>query len=70
MKQTVETFHKDKNGFMLCVAICSTIWFLAVCILFGVYIYCSFNSSNISATQYQDGDYTKQGVAGGSISIN
>lgn len=65
-----EVFKKDKNNFVLCISIFETIWFLAVCILFGIYIYCSFNSSNISATQIQDGDYTKQGVAGGTVSIN
>lgn len=65
-----DVFRQDKNNFVLCISIFFTIWFLALCILFGVYIYCSFNSSNISATQIQDGNNTKQGVAGGSISIN
>jgi len=67
---STEVFKQDKNNFIMCICICSTIWFLAVCILFGMYIYCSFNSSSITATQTQDGDYAKQGVAGGSITIN
>lgn len=68
MKQAINEFRQDKNSFLFCVAICSTIWFLAVCILFGVYIYCSFEIGNITSTQIQ-GDYSKQGVAGGSVSI-
>ena len=69
MLQAINEFRQDKSSFLLCVAICSTIWFLAVCVLFGVYIYCSFHNVSVEATQTQSGDYTKQGVAGGSISI-
>lgn len=52
----IEEFKKDKNNFVLCITICATIWFLAVCILFGTYIYCSFNSS-ANVEQYANGSY-------------
>lgn len=70
MKQAINEFRQDKNSFVLCFSICSTIWFLAVCILFGVYIWRSFEQVTPSVTQYQDGEYNKQGVANGTISIN
>ena len=65
-----EIFKQEKDSFISCIAICATIWFLAVCGLFGIYIWRSFDSNSIIATQTQDGDYSKQGVAGGSITIN
>lgn len=66
----VDRFKEDKNSFFVCVCICATIWFLAVCGLFGIYIWRSFESGNVIATQIQDGDYSKQGVAGNDVSIN
>ncbi|MBO7712621.1 MAG: hypothetical protein J6S85_03910 [Methanobrevibacter sp.] len=66
----VERFKEDKSSFIVCVCICATIWFLAVCALFGIYIWRSFESGNIIATQMQEGDYNKQGVAGNDVSIN
>lgn len=51
---TKEVFKQDKNNFMFGVGIFATIWFLAVCILFGVYIFCSFNSNTIMEQNAND----------------
>ena len=64
----INTFKQDKSYFVSCVFICATIWFLAVCVLFCIYICRSFDNSSITSTQIQ-GDYSKQGVANGSVSI-
>ena len=68
-KNVIDEFRQDKNSFLIYSFIFSTIWFLAVCILFGVYIYFSFDNNTITSTQIQGG-YSQQGVANGSISIN
>ena len=67
---STEVFKQDKSNFITCVCICATIWFLAVCVLFGIYICHSFESNGIITTQTQEGDLNKQGVAGASITIN
>lgn len=57
----IDEFRQAKNSFVLYIFAFSTLWFLAVCILFGVYVWCSFHStSNIS--QDIDGDYNMQKV--------
>jgi len=61
MKKAIDEFRQDKHSFISCIAICATIWFLVVCILFGVYIYCSFNSAS-SISQDIDGNYNLQKV--------
>ena len=65
----IDEFRQAKNSFVLYIFAFSTLWFLAVCILFGVYICKSFDSNSITSTQIQ-GDYSQQGVAGGTVSIN
>jgi len=57
----IDEFRQAKNSFVLYVAALSTIWFLAVCILFGVYVWCSFHNTS-SITQDIDGDYNMQKV--------
>lgn len=68
--KAVNEFRQDKSSFEMWFSLYATISFLAVCILFGVYIWKSFESGGVIATQLQDGDYGKQGVAGGTVSIN
>jgi len=65
----IDEFRQAKNSFILYILAFSTLWFLAVCILFGVYVWCSFHNVSIEATQTQ-GNYSNQGVAGGTVSIN
>lgn len=67
---SVDRFCKDKQSFLVCISLCATLWFLALCFLFGFYIWCSFKGESIVATQTQLGDYSNQGVAGGTVSIN
>jgi len=64
-----DEFRQDKYSFIKWFSLYAIISFLAVCILFGVYIWCSFNNVSIMASQSQDGEYNKQGVANGSVSI-
>ena len=66
---SIDEFRQDKHSFIMWFSLYSTISFLAVCILFGVYICKSFDNGNIVATQTQ-GDNSKQGVAGYAVSIN
>ena len=68
--KSIDEFRQDKYSFMLWFSLYSTISFLAVCLLFGVYIWRSFDNGTIYASQLQEGEYNKQGVANGSISIN
>lgn len=67
---TVDTYRQDKNNFLLFFSFYIFTSFLAVCVLFGLYIWKSFDVGNVSATQYQEGYNNKQGVAGESITIN
>lgn len=68
--KAVNEFRQDKASFEMWFSLYATVSFLAVCILFGIYIYCSFNSVGISASQTQEGELNKQGVAGASVTIN
>ena len=68
--KAVNEFRQDKSSFIMWFSTYATISFLAVCILFGIYIWRSFEQVTPSVSQYQDGEYNKQGVANGSISIN
>ena len=68
--RAVNEFRQDKASFIKWFSLYAIISFLAVCILFGVYIWRSFEQVTPSVSQYQDGEYNKQGVANGSISIN
>ena len=68
--KAIETYRQEKSIFIAFLSLYVMISFLAVCILFGLYIYKSFDSGNIIATQTQDGFNNKQGVAGESVTIN
>lgn len=67
--KAIDEFRQDKNSFLIYTLLFFTIWFLAVCTLFGIYIWRSFDNGNIYATQTQ-GDNSKQGVAGYAVTIN
>lgn len=68
--KAIDTYRREKTIFLVFLSMYVFISFLAVCCLFGLYIYKSFDSSNIIATQTQDGFNNKQGVAGESVTIN
>ena len=68
--KAIEEFRQDKYSFIKWFSLYAIISFLAVCLLFGVYIWRSFDGGNVYASQLQDGEYNKQGVANGSVSIN
>lgn len=47
--KSLDVFRKDKNDFIVWFTLYSTITFLALCVLFGLYIYCSFH--NVSSME-------------------
>lgn len=55
----LDLFRQEKSSFLICFFSYITISFLAVCILFGIYIYCSFNTQT-NMEQSISGDYNSQ----------
>jgi len=58
--KAVDKFRQERVSFILLSAY-STLSFLAVCILFGLYIYCSFNSVS-TITQGIEGNNNSQEI--------
>jgi hypothetical protein len=59
MNKAIDEFRQDKNSFLCCIMVCATVWFLAVCILFGLYIYRSFDNQ-VYMSQDLNGNYNIQ----------
>ena len=59
MKQAINEFRQDKNSFIKWFSLYAIISFLAVCLLFGIYIWRSFDNQ-VYMSQDLNGNYNIQ----------